>query len=365
MNLQLIFDNTSDAIVNVDCDWRYTDVNNSAEMLFRRKRGDLIGKIIWEEFPDLQKTPAEANMLRAAKSNMQLSFEQFIPGLYAWHSVQAVPHSGGLLLFYRDISDRVRALRESAVREGIRNILENVPVAITITRGAEHRIELQNARSRALLSGRDVEGMMVKNALPEAGDQGFIAILDSVFNSGQAFEGKAMPLSYDRDGSGVTYDGFFDLIYQPIFETGGKISGILHLGVDITERVNEKSLLARYAAERNATLEQLVEGVILTNATGQISFVNEAARRLHGVAILDVAPEDYSNTYHLLTEEGLPYPSSQLPLARAVLHNEVVQNARWRIRRPDNTDILVEGNAQPIFDEHGQKIACVLILREV
>jgi len=52
-----------------------------------------------------------------------------------------------------------------------------------------------------------------------------------------------------------------------------------------------------------------------------------------------------------------------LPLARAVLHDEFVSGARWCIRRPDGTTIMVEGSAQPVFDERKQKIACVLVMR--
>src|SRR5687767_6639016 len=66
-------------------------------------------------------------------------------------------------------------------------------------------------------------------------------------------------------------------------------------------------------------LLQLAEGVIVTDESGRIIFVNDAAGRLHGVARLDVPPDRYAETYHLFTEEGQPYPSTELPLARAVL----------------------------------------------
>jgi PAS domain-containing protein len=74
-------------------------------------------------------------------------------------------------------------------------------------------------------------------------------------------------------------------------------------------------------------LGQLAEGVIVTDVAGRITFVNEAAARLHGVARLDVAPEAYAETYQLLTVDGRPYPSAELPLARAVLRGETVIDA--------------------------------------
>jgi PAS domain S-box-containing protein len=102
------------------------------------------------------------------------------------------------------------------------------------------------------------------------------------------------------------------------------------------------------AAEQAAILGQLAEGVIVTDAEGRITFVNEAAERLHGVKLLGVAPGEYAQRYHLLTEAGEPYPNEDLPLARAVRNGETVVDARWRIRRPDGSEVLAIGSARPV-----------------
>src|SRR5215207_3643514 len=77
---------------------------------------------------------------------------------------------------------------------------------------------------------------------------------------------------------------------------------------DATERKEADEALraagettAAQAAERTAILGQLAEGVIVTDRAGRITFVNEAAERLHGVRMLGVAPEHYADTYHLFT----------------------------------------------------------------
>ncbi|HYW50372.1 MAG TPA: PAS domain S-box protein, partial [Gemmatimonadaceae bacterium] len=113
-----------------------------------------------------------------------------------------------------------------------------------------------------------------------------------------------------------------------------------------------------------AALAQLAEGVVVADAAGRITFVNDAAARLHGVARLDVAPADYAESYHLLTEDGRPYSSEELPLARAVLRGETVLEARWRIRRPDGTEILAVGSAQPVLGPGGEQLGAVLTLRD-
>jgi PAS domain S-box-containing protein len=132
---------------------------------------------------------------------------------------------------------------------------------------------------------------------------------------------------------------------------------------DVTERKRAEALLREagarteaLAAQQTAILGQLAEGVIVTDASGRITFINEAAARIHGVARLDVEPDAYAATYHLLTMDREPYPSEQLPLARAV-RGETVLDQCWRIVRPDGVEVLAVGSARPVLDASGAKSA--------
>nr|WP_281177089.1 HigA family addiction module antitoxin [Belnapia moabensis] len=116
--------------------------------------------------------------------------------------------------------------------------------------------------------------------------------------------------------------------------------------------------------EHAGVLGQLAEGVIVADAAGRITFVNDAAAQIHGVARLDVLPDAYSKTYHLLTEDGRTYPSAELPLARAVLRGETVTDARWRIRRPDGSEVLAVGSARPLLAVDRTQVGAVLTLRD-
>jgi len=128
------------------------------------------------------------------------------------------------------------------------------------------------------------------------------------------------------------------------------------------------SLLERLAqalaAERDAILNQLAEGVIVTDIEGRIIFVNAAATRAHGVSRLNVGPDEYSQAYSLFTDDGAPYPPDQLPLARAVREGVAITDARWRIRRPDGSEVIAVGNARPLLDADGLSMGAVLTLRD-
>lgn len=154
-------------------------------------------------------------------------------------------------------------------------------------------------------------------------------------------------------------------------DASGKPLGLHAIARDISERIRHESLLEQAraqaeadAAEQSAILGQLAEGVIIADAKGRITFVNDAATRLHGVAQLGVEPADYTETYQLFREDGTPYPFEALPLARAVINGETVKDARWKIRRPDGTEVLAIGNAQPVLGPDGKAIGAVLTVRD-
>lgn len=137
------------------------------------------------------------------------------------------------------------------------------------------------------------------------------------------------------------------------------------LGAMLDGQRTARAAAERAAAERAAILGQLTEGVVITDPEGRITFVNDAARELHGTADLGVPVADYSEAYHLFTVDGEPYPSEELPLARAVTRGEVVKDAQWRILRPDGTEVVAQGSARPVLAEDGRRLGAVLSLRDV
>jgi PAS domain S-box-containing protein len=186
-----------------------------------------------------------------------------------------------------------------------------------------------------------------------------------VLASGQTLEAHE-DVFFRRDGTPVPVS----CSNAPIV-SGEQVIGAVLVVRDITRRKRAEEALhaasARaeaLAAQQAAVLGQLAEGVIATDPTGRITFVNDAAARIHGVARLDIAPDAYSNAYQLLTEDGRPYPSLELPLARAALRGETVTGERWRIRRPDGTEVLAAGSARPVLAPNGARVGAVLTLRD-
>lgn len=199
-----------------------------------------------------------------------------------------------------------------------------------------------------------------QNELPST-----LSMWELSFAAGEAFEA-TMRLK----GADGIFRSFLTKV-EPARDQGGQIVRWIGIHTNITAQVEAEAKLRSVSdamqnltSYRQAVVAQLAEGVIITDADGRITFVNNAANDLHGVMKLDVEPDKYAETYSLFTIDGEPHPAETLPLTRAVLKDETVIGARWLIRRPDGTEVLALGNAQPVYSDSGQKIGAVLTIHD-
>src|SRR5690606_31900360 len=105
-----------------------------------------------------------------------------------------------------------------------------------------------------LVGHRDLTGLPVRQALPEIEGQGFLELLDEVYRTGRPFVGRNMPADIQREPGGPLEKRFLNLVYQPIVEADGSVSGIFAEGHDVTHQLRAEKALRQL----NETLEQQV-----------------------------------------------------------------------------------------------------------
>jgi PAS domain S-box-containing protein len=117
--LDQAFEVTTDAIIGIDRDWRFTFVNVRAKAILS-PAGDLLGKNIWEEFPAALSTGFQANYERTMHDRVPTTFEAFYPApLNLWFNILSLPSDDGIIVFFRDVTQQRRdeaALRDSESR---------------------------------------------------------------------------------------------------------------------------------------------------------------------------------------------------------------------------------------------------------
>jgi PAS domain S-box-containing protein len=114
-----ILESIGDGFFTLDNNWRVTYWNRKAEQLLGKKREDMIGKVIWDEFEDAVTRMFYSEYHRAVLSNTTVHFEEYLPSLDGWFEVGAYPSEDGLSVYFKNINERRRkdeALRVSNER---------------------------------------------------------------------------------------------------------------------------------------------------------------------------------------------------------------------------------------------------------
>ncbi len=111
-----ILESISDGFFALDRDWRFTYVNSQAARWLNRLPEDVIGKSVWEEFPESAGSLFEQEYLRCAREQVTVSFESFYEPLNAWYAVRAYPIASGLAVYFQDVTEQ-KADRATAIAQ--------------------------------------------------------------------------------------------------------------------------------------------------------------------------------------------------------------------------------------------------------
>ncbi|WP_251342689.1 hybrid sensor histidine kinase/response regulator [Haloplanus halophilus] len=110
---QQIIDRVTDAVVEVDANWRLTLLNEQAEELYDVDAATLLDRDFWEAFPEVRNTRFEEVYRRVMETREPTSFVDYYAELDGWFDVDVYPEDhGGLAFYLREVTDRIRRLRE-------------------------------------------------------------------------------------------------------------------------------------------------------------------------------------------------------------------------------------------------------------
>ncbi|PSQ41972.1 hypothetical protein BRD17_09635 [Halobacteriales archaeon SW_7_68_16] len=107
-----LLDRVSDAFVALDDEWRFRYLNGSAEALLARDREELLGRVIWDEFPETVETQFPEGFYEAMATGDPVAFDVYHPPLGTHFEARAYPGPDGLSVSLREVTDRKERERE-------------------------------------------------------------------------------------------------------------------------------------------------------------------------------------------------------------------------------------------------------------
>ena len=344
IDFHAIFDSVPTPLLVLSRDLTIVDMNQHYLDAVGRSRGDLVGRNLFDAFPSVGQA---ARRLKASLQNVISSGETDVLSLIHYPipvagemaiqdrfwSASHVPirdASGEVAYILQNTQDvtelqrekvapaspmgvvavgssvlaraeKVQALNVSLLRETaqLRNLFMRAPSFMCVLRGPQHRFELANSAFTTLVGKREVTGLTIREAIPEATGQMYLDLLDKVFRSGEPFVGKQMRAEFARRPDEANAEVFINFVFQPIFGDDGRVVGIFVDGNDVTDHVRaEKSqaMLVRELHHRVRNTLATVQGVM--NSTARTAESIEDYQWAFSGRISSLA-----RTHSLLTEE--------------------------------------------------------------
>ncbi|HEY5331705.1 MAG TPA: EAL domain-containing protein [Acidobacteriaceae bacterium] len=106
---QGILDSVTDAFLSLDRDWRYVYMNRRAEDLLCKSREELVGRSIWDVFPEAVDSNFYKEYQAAVATGEPRTFSEYYAPLDCWFEVRCFPHPEGLALLFQDATEERQA----------------------------------------------------------------------------------------------------------------------------------------------------------------------------------------------------------------------------------------------------------------
>jgi PAS domain S-box-containing protein len=244
--------------VSVDADLRIGFVNRTAERVWGLSREQLLGRGLWEVFPDAATPEVVDAMARLARDREPVEFEMHYAPTDRWIRVHAFATADGFSTFFLDVTERRLAEMERQAAEArYRTIVEEVPAITYLVDAFDGGVRFVSPQVKTILGYSPEEWMLNRGTWdsrvhPDDAD-GVLAEYARCRADGIAFEAEYRMLA--RDGRVV----WFHDRAEPVLDDQGDTALMHGVMVDVTahraaqETIRRKeSILAAsgFAAER-------------------------------------------------------------------------------------------------------------------
>lgn len=105
--LQDTLESISDAFFLLDEHWRFRFINQEFSRIILRDRDELLGRHVWECFPEAKGTLFQTMYEQAVATGQKVSFVECFMPLQRWLRVNAYPGPEGLAVYFQDITDQM------------------------------------------------------------------------------------------------------------------------------------------------------------------------------------------------------------------------------------------------------------------
>jgi diguanylate cyclase (GGDEF)-like protein/PAS domain S-box-containing protein len=349
----------ADAFYTLDRQWRFTYLNEASERLLRRSRHDLLGKVLWAEYPDLVGTHFGAQYELAMSGRQPVAFEEYYAPLQAWKDVRIYPTEEGLATYTTEISERKR------LQELERDAAERFMMVARVTSDIIWDWDVPHDRlwwSEGVQSVFGYSAETFNNGLddwasriaPEDRERVVTGLYAAMHGGQETWGAEYRFLRADGSYSTVRDQGVFRRNAE------GAALNVIGSILDITAQ-KQAEAERRQAEARNRLLASLLDkahdAISVSGIDLRITYWNQGAERLFGWSAAEVVGKTRDELLMLGRED----------LERA--YDQALHKGEWRgeiaKRRKDGRPVPVESHLTLVRGDDGQPQAVLEIETDI
>ena len=297
--LNFFFERIADAFIALDNDWNYTYLNKAALTLHGKEYKEVIGKNIWEVFPDVVNEPFYEALNDAKIAQQPQRCELYYSKEDKWFTNLIYPAKDGISVYYHDITDKKKAEIElKKAHEKLNFHISNTPLAI-IEFDSEMNI-LQWSERATEIFGWTAEEVMAPGF--KMADTVFVDDVEKVaealmFVNKLGTNRNVVKYRNYTKGGNVIYCEWYNSFLR---DEKNNSTGMLSLVKDVTSGMLTQIELINTEAKFRAMVEQSMVGVYIRKVN-KILYVNPRFAEIFGYTEQELL--DNFNPLNLIAKE--------------------------------------------------------------
>jgi PAS domain S-box-containing protein len=282
--LEGLLHSIDEGFVGFDMDWRYRYVNERAAELLRQPASALVGKAIWDVFPDIVGTDIESNLRRASAQSETIEFETLYKPYGRWFRTRVFPTPEGFAALLEDTTARKQA-EDASLRLAAIVLWSDEAI---VAKDLDGIITAWNPAAERLFgfTAEEAIGRSIRMIVPADRQTEEDEVLRRL-RRGEAID-HMETVRVRKDGTPVD----IALTVSPIKDAAGRIIGASKIARDITERRRAEAERARLLAAEQTARERAESAeeraTLLSESSAALSASLDSATTLRTVSRLVV-----------------------------------------------------------------------------
>ncbi|MCS6822032.1 MAG: PAS domain S-box protein [Microscillaceae bacterium] len=340
--IETIVEKITDGFYQLDREWKFVKVNKVAEQILGISRENLIGKCVWDVFPDVPSYNYPTQFRKAMHENLTITFEDYHPDLDKWFSTVVYPSIEGLTVFFRDITQEKKNQIAIQNSENKLNAFYNSTTDSNLLISPEAKIMNFNKVANELAIKNfhkplQIDAPIKDFLLPEGKE-----VFDKYFPL--ALQGETHRIEVQRQVGNKKI--WFEVTYLPIYDANNKLIGISLNTKDIDEKKKAELQLKEKEYMLRAIYESTSEASTFLDRNFTIRYNNQVARKITQQVFGKEAQIGENSLDYILPEYKAEFEEYYL---------RALQGENIKLERTDGTEWW-QFSIYPILDEQQQII---------